>query len=73
LAEMVAVQRLNDELTKTIFEMVYNGKVWQFGKLDVDVFTRNKTFYTIQDLEKLFATVNYVFRQCELQIDGVIV
>jgi hypothetical protein len=70
LAEMVAVQRINDELEKTIFGIVSNGKVWQFGKLNLDVFTRNKTFYTIQDLDKLFAAVNYAFQQCQLQIDN---
>ena len=71
LAEMVAVQRINDEIEKTIFGIVSNGKVWQFGKLKLDSFTRNKTFYTIQDLDKLFAAVNYAFQQCQLQIDDL--
>ncbi|MDP8965868.1 MAG: hypothetical protein M3O33_18165 [Cyanobacteriota bacterium] len=71
LAEMVAIQRINDESEKTSFGIVSNGKVWQFGKLKSDVFTRNKTFYTIQDLDKLFAAVNYAFQQCQLQIDDL--
>jgi hypothetical protein len=33
-----------------------------------DVFTRNKNLYMIQDLDKLFAAVNYIFQQCELKI-----
>jgi hypothetical protein len=69
LAEMVAVQRINDEIEKTIFGIVSNGKVWQFGKLKLNIFTRNKIFYTIQDLDKLFGAVNYSFQQCQLQID----
>jgi len=69
LAEMVAVQRINDELGKTIFGIVSNGKIWQFGKLKLDIFTRSRTFYTIQDLDNLFAAVNYAFQQCQLQID----
>ena len=69
LAEMIAVQRINDDLQKTIFGIVSNGKLWQFGKLTLDIFTRNKNFYTIQDLDKLFAAVNYIFQQCELQIN----
>ncbi|MBD2609474.1 hypothetical protein H6G81_34540 [Scytonema hofmannii FACHB-248] len=69
LAEMLAVQRINNEPEKTIFGIVSNGAVWQFGKLSLDIFTQNKTFYTIQDLEQLFAAVNYVFQQCELQLD----
>jgi hypothetical protein len=42
--------------------------MWQFGKLKLEMFTQNKFFYTIQDLERLFAAVNYVFKQCELQL-----
>ncbi len=68
LAEMIAVQRINDDLEKTVFGIVSNGKVWQFGKLNVDIFSRSRKFYTIQELDKLFAAVNYIFQQCELQI-----
>jgi hypothetical protein len=67
LAEMVAVQRLNNQPEQTILGSVSNGAMWQFGKLKLEMFTLNKIFYTIQDLERLFAAVNYVFKQCELQ------
>ena len=69
LAEMVAAQKLNDELQVVIFGIVSNGDRWQFGKLEANSFTLNKTFYTIQDLDKLFAAVNYVFEQCQLQLN----
>ena len=65
LAEMIAVQRLNDNFDNDIFGIVSNGKVWQFGKLKLDIFTRNKNLYVIQDLDKLFGAVNYIFQQCE--------
>ena len=73
LAEMIAAQRLNDEIQVTIFWIVSNGKVWQFGKLEDNIFTFNQTFYTIQELDRLFATVNYVFQQCELQLNELAV
>ncbi len=69
LAEMIAVQRINNDFVSEIFGIVSNGKIWQFGKLSADVFTRNKNLYVLQDLDKLFAAVNYVFQQCEFQID----
>ncbi|MBW4624015.1 MAG: hypothetical protein KME49_00470 [Brasilonema octagenarum HA4186-MV1] len=72
LAEMIAAQRLNDELKIIIFGIVSNGDRWQFGKLEAEVFTRNITYYTIQELDKLFAVVNYVFQQCELQLNTLI-
>lgn len=68
LAEMIAVQRINDDFASDIFGIVSNGKIWQFGKLIADVFTRNRNLYVIQDLDKLFAAVNYIFQECELRI-----
>ena len=68
LAEMIAVQRINDNFEDDVFGIVSNGKIWQFGKLKADVFTRNKNLYVIQDLDKLFAAVNYIFQQCELYV-----
>jgi hypothetical protein len=72
LAEMIAAQRLNTEpdVIKNIFGIVSNGAIWQFGKLNSNLFTQNKTFYTIQELERLFAAVNYIFKECELQLDN---
>jgi hypothetical protein len=72
LAEMIAAQRLNDELRITIFGIVSNGERWQFGKLKDEVFTRNIRFYSIQELDKLFSAVNYVFQQCELQLNNLV-
>jgi hypothetical protein len=71
LAEMVAVQRINEEPKQSIFGIVSNGAMWQFGKLRGDSFTQNKLFYTIQELERLFGAVNYVFQQCELQLGEI--
>ncbi|MDJ0557045.1 MAG: hypothetical protein QNJ68_21900 [Microcoleaceae cyanobacterium MO_207.B10] len=68
LAELVAVQKINNDLEQTIFGIVSNGKFWEFGKLKRDVFTRNIISYTLGDLERLFAVVNYVFQQCLLQL-----
>ncbi|WP_339384201.1 hypothetical protein [Microcoleus sp. LEGE 07076] len=70
LAEMIAAQRLNENSEQEIFGIVSNGDVWQFGKLKGNVFTRNQTFYTIQELDKLFAVINYVFQQCEFLLNA---
>ncbi len=72
LAEMVAAQRLNDDLPITIFGIVSNGVFWEFGKLDKNFFTQNSNRYMLQDLDKLFAAVNYVFQQCSRQLDMLI-
>lgn len=48
LAEMLAVQRINNEPENIIFGIITNGTIWQFCKLKLDIFTQNKVFYTIQ-------------------------
>ncbi len=72
IAEMIAAQRLNDELQVTILGIVSNGNTWQFGKLEGDIFTKNITPYTIYELDKLFTAVNYIFQQCELQLNQLV-
>jgi hypothetical protein len=72
LAEMVAAQRLKDELQVTIWGIVSNGKDWEFGKLEKTNFIQNKKRYFIQDLDNLFAAVNYVFQQCESQLNQLV-
>ena len=67
LAEMIAAQKLN-QTPITIFGIASNGDRWQFGKLEANVFTRNITFYSIQNLDDLFSAVNYLFRQCEVPL-----
>ncbi len=72
LAEMIAAQNLNQEINVTIFGIVSNGITWQFGKLENNLFTLNTIFYTIQELDKLFATVNFAFQQCEQQLNNLV-
>ncbi len=61
LAAMLAAQRLNKQTELTIYGCVTSGDVWQFGKLERQVFTQESTFFTIQDLSSLFAALNGLF------------
>jgi hypothetical protein len=70
MVEMIAAQKLNEKPEQEVFGIASNGGVWQLGKLKSNVFTRNQRFYTIQELDKLFAAINYVFQQCELLLDA---
>lgn len=69
LAEMYAAQKLNDEFEIAVFGITSNGERWQFGKLENNTFTRNKIFYSIQEIQHLFAAVNFVFQTCDRQLD----
>jgi hypothetical protein len=71
LAEMYAAQKLNNLAEIAVFGITSNGDRWQFGKLEGDTFTRNKTFYSIQEIEHLFAAVNFIFQDCDRQLSAI--
>ncbi|MGP1386188.1 MAG: hypothetical protein ACTS2F_21695 [Thainema sp.] len=60
LAEMVAADRLNAS-ARPIYGIVTDGKLWEFGRLNHQVFTKNTASYTITDLKKLFSVLNGLF------------
>jgi len=72
LAEMITAQRLNQDSKLVIYGIVSNGKIWQFAKLAETTFTKNQNFYSIQELDQLFAIINYIFKECETQLENFV-
>lgn len=60
LAELVAADRLNTD-SRAVYGIVTDGKLWEFGRLHHQIFTKNTASYTITDLEKLFSVLNGLF------------
>ncbi|HAG82814.1 MAG TPA: hypothetical protein DD379_26195 [Cyanobacteria bacterium UBA11162] len=69
LAEMIAAQNLNNVPDTVVFGIASNGAFWEFGKLESNLFTKHISPYTIYELDKLFAAVNYIFQECEVQLE----
>lgn len=67
-AELVAVQKLNDHPEQTLFGIVTNAKRWEFAKLQRGLFTKNLNAYQIENLEELFAAINYLFFESQQQL-----
>lgn len=61
LAELIAVQKINNNPEQTIFGIVSNGKIWEFGQLNQDIFQKNIQEYSISALDQLFSALNYLF------------
>ncbi len=57
LAELVAVQALNEYIQHPVYGIVTDAEVWQFGKLENKCFTRAPTRTTINDLAKVFGGI----------------
>jgi len=60
LAELVAIQKINDDDVKPVYGIVTDGEMWQFGKLVQDLFTRNETVLTLNELNKVFGAIGYL-------------
>ena len=63
LAEMVAAQKINDDLDFPVYGIVTDGAWWQFGYLVSDGFTQNRTSFSIDNLPALFGAINAVFKE----------
>lgn len=68
LAEMLAAQKINDDLTKKLFGVVSNGKLWEFGVLEAEIFTKNRKYYVLDNLEELLGAVNFLFSESAAQL-----
>ncbi|NET26119.1 hypothetical protein [Okeania sp. SIO1I7] len=60
LAELIAVQKLNQAEELPVYGIVTDGELWQFGKLVSDEFTKSKLRITITDLDKIFGTISFL-------------
>ena len=57
LAELVAAQKLNNNAQQTVYGSVTDAEVWNFGKLEGNLFTRNQTRVTIDELDNVFGAL----------------
>ncbi len=60
LAELVAVQKINDEASLPIYGIVTDGELWKFGKLTGDTFIRDTEGYTVTAIAELFGALDFV-------------
>jgi len=52
-----------------MYGIVTDGKLWEFGRLHHQVFTKNKVSYTISNLELLFCVLNGLFDLATQNLD----
>ncbi|MGD1850630.1 MAG: hypothetical protein ACFCBU_08470 [Cyanophyceae cyanobacterium] len=61
-------QNIRDSSKVDGFDVVTNAKTWQFYKLDVNGIVYESRPYTSDDPDQLLGVLNYVFRQCLLNL-----
>ena len=62
LAELVAVQKMNNDADFPVYGIVTDGNLWQFGRLVGDTFAQNRADFTLANLPMLFGAVKAVFK-----------
>ena len=60
LAELVAAQRINNDTAISVYGIVTDGALWEFGKLKENLFTQNETVLAVSDLKKVFGAIGYL-------------
>ncbi len=63
LAELVAAQKMNQNDENFVYGIVTDGELWQFGKLQANLFIKHRARIAITDLEKVFGATGYLLRQ----------
>ncbi len=65
LAQMLAMQKLNENPQQSVYGIVSNGQSWEFGVLTQASFTQDPKAYPLSDLDELMAALNFLFQSCE--------
>lgn len=68
LAEMVAAQKINSS-NLIIYGVVTDGELWQFGKLEQNLFTDNERSFTLDRLNELLGALDFIFAEMLRQIE----
>jgi hypothetical protein len=66
LAELIAVQKINNNQEQKLFGIVSNGKLWEFAQLQNKIFTKNIQAYLLDNLGELMSAINFVFSEAIL-------
>jgi hypothetical protein len=61
LAEMLAAQKIDGDGSQKKFGVVSNGKLWEFGLLHEEMFTKNIKYYGLENIKELLGVVNFLF------------
>jgi hypothetical protein len=65
LLQSVVCQKINGTLDIPILSIVTTGDLWQFGKLEQNLFTKNPIPASIQHIDDLLGILDALFSECE--------
>ncbi|MDM8568188.1 hypothetical protein QUF50_01470 [Thiotrichales bacterium HSG1] len=69
LLQSVVCQKLNDSVDIPILSIVTTGDIWQFGKLEKNLFIRHPISAGVQHVEELLGILDLFFSECEQNLE----
>jgi hypothetical protein len=63
--EMIAIQKINEDVENPIFGIVTNGDNWEFAKLEKNIFSQYKEKGRIEDLPQIMSILTYILEECK--------
>lgn len=68
ISELIAAKNINQNQQLTVYGIVTDAKLWEFGKLIDTVFIKNIEVFTVTDLSKLFGALKFIFDEATKSI-----
>ena len=68
VTQMLACQKLNTKPNVIIFGIVTTGKFWEFGKMEKDKVVIHTNSYSVENLPKLLAILDYLLGEAKKQL-----
>ena len=69
VAQLIAIEKINTvEKKYMLFGIVTNGEQWEFAQFDGKNLTRNTVAFSVFDLNRLYAALDFIFQQCQQQV-----
>ncbi len=65
LAELIALQKINNNPQRPVYGIVTDGNLWQFGKLVADTFVKNSGNFTIDNLLNVYGALEHLIQLVE--------
>jgi hypothetical protein len=65
---MIACQNINQNENITIYGIVSTGILWEFSKLERNIFTKHAISYSVAEPQRIFGILDHIFTACEQQI-----
>jgi len=69
LAAMLAAQRLNRLSDQTLYGDATNGRGWELGQLEGDIFTQDPRPFSLRNLDDLAGALHFLMTQCREQVN----